>query len=166
MGHLTRAFGQDWYRVEAEEATGATWADDVPDWVDPRPLSFNQPPQRDVIEQSFFFRLNHAKMEEYWDRGFFFDRAAPEFVTRAKYERRHPGILARDAPEANEPARRARIRRERRMRKIQRAIHRREQERFWSHFWSTAPADLDEDDEVAVEAFCAVRRAELGLDHT
>jgi hypothetical protein len=105
MGHLIRVFGQDWYRLAAPERAGRPLGDVLPDWVDPRPVCFTQPPPRNPPPPDFWiFRFKRGKMLEHWDKGLFFDRAAAGFITREEYERRHPGILARDAPEAGEPA--------------------------------------------------------------
>ena len=126
MGHLIRVFGQDWYRLAAPERAGRPLGEVLPDWVDPRPVCFTQSPPRNPPPPNFWiFRFKRGKMLEHWDKGLFFDRAAAGFITREEYERRHPGILARDAPEAGEPARRARFRRERREHKIWSAIYRR-----------------------------------------
>ena len=104
MGHLIRVFGQDWYRLAAPERAGRPLGDVLPDWVDPRPVCFTQSPPRNPPPPDFWiFRFKRGKMLEHWDKGLFFDRAAAEFITREEYERRHPGILARDAPEAGEP---------------------------------------------------------------
>jgi hypothetical protein len=126
MGHLTRAFGQDWYRLNAAERADRAFAEVLPDWVDPRPLSFTQPPPRQPPPvDHWIFGFKRGKMLEHWDKGLFLDRDKAEFVTCEEFERRHPGIIARTAPDADEPARRARIRRERREHKIWRAIFRR-----------------------------------------
>jgi hypothetical protein len=108
MGHLIRVFGQDWYRLAAPEGAGRPLSEVLPDWVDRRPVCFTQSPPRNPHPPNFWiFRFKRGKMLKHWDKGLFFDRAAAEFIPREEHERRHPGILARDAPEAGEPARRA-----------------------------------------------------------
>jgi hypothetical protein len=52
MGHLIRVFGQDWYRLAAPERAGRPLGDVLPDWVDPRPVCFTQPPPRNPPPQT------------------------------------------------------------------------------------------------------------------
>jgi hypothetical protein len=118
MAHIMRVFAQDWFRLSAGECTGNTWADDVPDWVNPKPLAL---PQANGYFDQYLVAFNHGKMLEYWDKGFWFDRTNAEFVTPEEYGRRHPNAPPRKAPDL-EREHRMLIRRKRRLFKIERAI--------------------------------------------
>jgi hypothetical protein len=135
--HIIRVFCQDWYRLNAEECIGKTWADDVPDRGNPKPCGL---PQASGYFDHYLFAFNRAKMLEHWDKGLWFDRANADFVTPEEYGRRHPNAPPRKAPELGRE-RRMFIRRERRLFKIERTIWERHRIRSSLEAEDTLPDD-------------------------